>query len=246
MPPSRTEDRTRGRPILSLRDGIPYAPGSTPPTVWNSVRSCPPKSLSIANSPRSMPIRRVDASSSWPTPRMPTWRSASAPGKSPEIARRRRPTSRDAGRVPRADSPDRPAGAGRHHAHVGQHERSADDPGAAVRRLATSRRRPARTTRPTSTSCAAARYFQQPSRPFRTAALDHIQCGHLDCDAGRAHRRSEPGAVSRHVQQRLDVDLRNARGLQGVSRGGRAEGLPALLEVFDPNVAGGGGAAACS
>ena len=26
-----------------------------------------------------------------------------------------------------------------------------------------------------------ASYHQAPSRPFRTASIDHIQCGHLDC-----------------------------------------------------------------
>ena len=58
-----------------------------------------------------------------------------APGQSPEIARRRGPVQ-DARRVPRADAADHPAGAGRHHADVGQLELRADDPRAAVRRLA--------------------------------------------------------------------------------------------------------------
>ena len=35
------------------------------------------------------------------------------------------------------------------------------------------------------------RYIAEPSRPFRTATLDHIQCGHVDCDpAERAGART--------------------------------------------------------
>src|SRR5437868_2392479 len=31
------------------------------------------------------------------------------------------------------------------------------------------------------------RYSSQPSLPFRTATLDHIQCGHLDCNPEERH-----------------------------------------------------------
>ncbi|MEX2112102.1 MAG: hypothetical protein WD845_02900, partial [Pirellulales bacterium] len=27
-------------------------------------------------------------------------------------------------------------------------------------------------------------YIAEPAQPFRTASLDHIQCGHVDCEAG--------------------------------------------------------------
>ena len=47
-----------------------------------------------------------------------------------------------AGRLPRPDARDRPPGAGRHHAHEREHQRRADDPGAAVRRVGGHARRP--------------------------------------------------------------------------------------------------------
>ena len=46
------------------------------------------------------------------------------------------------------------------------------------------------------------RYGGQPSLPFRTATIDHIQCGKRRVRAGRASHGRRPGAVFRHVQQR--------------------------------------------
>ena len=43
-------------------------------------------------------------------------------------------------------------------------------------------------------------YATEPSRPFRTASIDHIQCGHLDCAPRRAHSGGEPGPLQRDVQ----------------------------------------------
>ena len=36
----------------------------------------------------------------------------------------------------------------------------------------------------------------EPSRPFRTASIDHIQCGHLDCAPERAHDRAPTWAFT--------------------------------------------------
>src|SRR5712692_6860878 len=36
----------------------------------------------------------------------------------------------------------------------------------------------------------------QPALPFRTATLDHIQCGHLDCDAGERRLGANLGLYS--------------------------------------------------
>src|SRR5437588_3768962 len=40
------------------------------------------------------------------------------------------------------------------------------------------------------------KYQSQPSLPFRTATLDHIQCGHLDCHADERHRGANLGLYS--------------------------------------------------
>src|SRR5947209_5288613 len=40
------------------------------------------------------------------------------------------------------------------------------------------------------------KYPTQPSLPFRTATLDHIQCGHLDCSPGERGRGVDLGLYS--------------------------------------------------
>src|SRR6202011_2633582 len=40
------------------------------------------------------------------------------------------------------------------------------------------------------------KYPAQPSRPFRTATLDHIQCGHLDCKPDERHLGAALGLYS--------------------------------------------------
>src|SRR5271170_4427461 len=40
------------------------------------------------------------------------------------------------------------------------------------------------------------KYPQQPSLPFRTATLDHIQCGHLDCKPQERHLGANLGLYS--------------------------------------------------
>src|SRR5487761_565860 len=51
-------------------------------------------------------------------------------------------------------------------------------------------------------------YVQQPSRPFRTAAVDHIQCGHVACDPAERVRGANLGLYSVTFNNRLDEDLR--------------------------------------
>src|ERR1700757_3885092 len=41
-----------------------------------------------------------------------------------------------------------------------------------------------------------ARYPTQPSLPFRTATLDHIQCGHVDCQPGERTLGADLGLYS--------------------------------------------------
>src|ERR671935_1875799 len=40
------------------------------------------------------------------------------------------------------------------------------------------------------------RYPTEPSLPFRTATLDHIQCGHVDCRPGERHLGADLGLYS--------------------------------------------------
>src|SRR5262245_27776606 len=80
-----------------------------------------------------------------------------------------------------------------------------------------------------------AKYPSQPSLPFRTATLDHIQCGHLDCQPGERTLGADLGlysitfnndtvldreALEQYKQFRLEAERKNFRH---------------FLEVFDPN-----------
>src|SRR5919204_6342495 len=40
------------------------------------------------------------------------------------------------------------------------------------------------------------KYPTEPSLPFRTATLDHIQCGHVDCQPGERHLGADLGLYS--------------------------------------------------
>ena len=73
------------------------------------------------------------------------------------------------------------------------------------------------------------RYVAEPSRPFRTATLDHIQCGHLDCEPAERAPRREPRPLQRHVQQPARTTTwRRSKQYRAVPRRGRAQGLPPL------------------
>jgi hypothetical protein len=75
----------------------------------------------------------------------------------------------------------------------------------------------------------------QPSLPFRTATLDHIQCGHLDCTPDERARGVNLGLYSitfnnDSVLDREALEQYNAFRLEAERKGFRH-----FLEVFDPN-----------
>lgn len=78
-------------------------------------------------------------------------------------------------------------------------------------------------------------YVQQPSRPFRTAAVDHIQCGHLACDPAERVRGANLGLYSVTFNNRLDEDLRALDEYRQFRLEAEAKGFRHFLEVFDPN-----------
>jgi len=79
------------------------------------------------------------------------------------------------------------------------------------------------------------RYIQEPSRPFRTAAIDHIQCGHLDCSPEERRRGADLGLYSITFNNRLDEDLASLEEYSRFRREAEAKGFRHFLEVFDPN-----------
>ncbi|HEY2841500.1 MAG TPA: hypothetical protein VGJ26_20240 [Pirellulales bacterium] len=78
-------------------------------------------------------------------------------------------------------------------------------------------------------------YIQEPSRPFRTAAIDHIQCGHLDCSPEERQRGANLGLYSITFNNRLDEDLASLEEYGRFRREAEAKGFRHFLEVFDPN-----------
>ena len=128
------------------------------------------------------------------------------------------------------------AGPGRHHAHVGQHERRADDRRAAVRQQPRHAGRPGQRHHRHLRRPRHGRYIAEPSRPFRTATLDHIQCGHLDCDAGRARAAAPTSAcTASRSTTGWTTTWRRSKQYRQFRDEAERKGFRHFLEVFDPN-----------
>ena len=79
------------------------------------------------------------------------------------------------------------------------------------------------------------RYPQQPSRPFRSATIDHIQCGHVDCAPEERHLGANLGLYSITLNNRLEEDLRTLEQYHQFRLEAERKGFRHFLEVFDPN-----------
>ncbi|MEX2285333.1 MAG: GAF domain-containing protein, partial [Gemmatimonadota bacterium] len=79
------------------------------------------------------------------------------------------------------------------------------------------------------------RYVQEPARPFRTASLDHIQCGHVDCLPDERVRGANLGLYSITFNNRLDEDLVALEEYGRFREEAERKGFRHFLEVFDPN-----------
>jgi hypothetical protein len=83
-------------------------------------------------------------------------------------------------------------------------------------------------------------YTREPSQPFRSASIDHIQCGHFDCD----RRTGEfPGAnlglYSVTFVNQLAQDRATLQAFKEFREEAERKKFRYFLEVFDPNVASG-------
>jgi len=79
-------------------------------------------------------------------------------------------------------------------------------------------------------------YLPEPSRPFRSATLDHIQCGHVDCDPAERAHGADLGLYSITFNNRLDEDLRALNEYKAFRTEAERKGFRHFLEVFDPNL----------
>ena len=81
-------------------------------------------------------------------------------------------------------------------------------------------------------------YPQHPSRPFRTALIDHAMCGHLGCTWDERSRGADLGLYSVTFNNDLDHDLRALDEYRQFRIEAEQKGFRHFLEVFDPNACG--------
>ena len=72
-------------------------------------------------------------------------------------------------------------------------------------------------------------------RPFRSATLDHIQCGHVDCQPGERLLGANLGLYSITFNNRLEEDLASLEEYGRFRLEAERKGFRHFLEVFDPN-----------
>src|ERR1700730_9367129 len=79
------------------------------------------------------------------------------------------------------------------------------------------------------------KYPVQPSLPFRTATLDHIQCGHLDCQPDERHLGANLGLYSITFNNDNVLDRQALEEYKQFRLEAERKGFRHFLEVFDPN-----------
>lgn len=79
------------------------------------------------------------------------------------------------------------------------------------------------------------KYPTSPSMPFRTATLDHIQCGHLDCTPDERQRGPNLGLYSITFNNDTVLDRQALEEYKQFRLEAERKGFRHFLEVFDPN-----------
>src|SRR6266704_2705486 len=79
------------------------------------------------------------------------------------------------------------------------------------------------------------KYPTSPSMPFRTATLDHIQCGHLDCKPEERHLGANLGLYSITFNNDTLLDRAALEEYKNFRLEAEQKGFRHFLEVFDPN-----------
>jgi hypothetical protein len=79
------------------------------------------------------------------------------------------------------------------------------------------------------------KYPVQPSLPFRTATLDHIQCGHLDCRPEERPLGANLGLYSITFNNDSALDREALEQYKQFRLEAERKGFRHFLEVFDPN-----------
>lgn len=78
-------------------------------------------------------------------------------------------------------------------------------------------------------------YLGEPSRPFRTAAIDEAMCGRPGCPAEERTRGADLGLYSVTFNNDLELDHRTLSAYREFTAEAAAKGFRHFLEVFNPN-----------
>lgn len=76
----------------------------------------------------------------------------------------------------------------------------------------------------------------EPARPFRTASIDHMQCGHLDCETAERKLGANLGLYSVTFTNDQVRDMETLTRYKEFREEAERKGFRHFLEVFDPNV----------
>ena len=80
-------------------------------------------------------------------------------------------------------------------------------------------------------------YSSAPSLPFRTATIDHIQCGKLECSSEERAAGTGLGLYSMTFNNVVEHDARTLAAFGAFRLEAEQKGFRYILEVFAPNVA---------
>jgi hypothetical protein len=79
-------------------------------------------------------------------------------------------------------------------------------------------------------------YHESPSQPFRTATIDHIQCGKQECAPEERVRGANLGLYSITFNNDLERDLASLNAFKEFRLEAEAKGFRYFLEIFSPNM----------
>ena len=82
------------------------------------------------------------------------------------------------------------------------------------------------------------RYTTQPSRPFRTATIDHAMCGRVECDPNEPRLGADLGLYSITLNNDVELDHATLSAYGEFRLEAETKGFRHFLEIFDPNACG--------
>ena len=74
------------------------------------------------------------------------------------------------------------------------------------------------------------------ARPFRSASIDHMQCGRVECETGERSRGVDLGLYSVTFNNNCELDLETITQYKAFREEAERKGFRHFLEIFDPNL----------